>query len=699
MTNFWICGGSRSGKSDRITQQFQHWAEVDFSKHPNPQAASQSVLLLSVDSEQRQIMSDRLSIATHGRYPVTAATPLSFFRDQVLLFFPLLMRSLGWKAQFPILLRVENEQELAANLWSDRLDSGLLSIEGVGRDRSVRRMLDLYLLAANSGKPIKQVSQILIQGMEGFDSGSIADAPNPNNNSSGTSTDKPKQQAIAWQNVCENIGDALVDWRDYCWQNGLLTYGTITELFGKHLLPNPQYRKKLLQRYRYLIVDDADEFPAIACDLAKFLIENGTPALFTFNPEGSIRLGLGADPTYWQEQIAPHCQVDTLTTIPDSIGKDYADLVLELVSETTMRSTEAIDSFHMIDTISRAKLLRSVADTIALAIATGQVKASEIAIVAPGLDRIANYALIEILRKKDISILPLNDQHPLSGSAAARALIALMALVYPSLGHLIGRDQVAEMLVTLSEAIDPVRAGLLADRCFVPHPIQPQLLPSDTFSEWNRFGYEASMAYEQLRQWIERQSKKDAPLLLLDRAIQHFLQPKNLSYDRLSTLQELIETAQYYWQIGLRLGWQDPKILEGFIQLIRQGTVTANPFAPNAPIDSVVLATIYQYRMARLSHRWQFWLDAGSALWTQGGAAALFGAPLFLHGWNGKVWTIQDREAADRQRLNRLLRDLCDRTQERIYLCYSELSTNGQEQNGPLKDLADIAVTQTAAVA
>jgi hypothetical protein len=679
MTNFWICGGSRSGKSDRITQQFQDWAETDFAKHPNPQAASQSVLLLSVDSEQRQKMSDRLSIATHGRYPVTAATPLSFFRDQVLLFFPLLMRLLEWKAQFPILLRVENEQELAAKLWEDRLDSGLLSMEGVGRDRIVRRMLDLYLLAANSGKPIEQVPQILSQGMESFDSGDDGKGVNP------------QQLENAWQNVCENMGDALADWRDYCWRNGLLTYGTIAELFGKHLLPHPQYRQKLQQRYRYLIVDDADEFPAIASDLCKVLIQNGTQSLFTFNPEGSIRLGLGADPTYWQE-LQQHCQVETLTTIPESVGKEYSELILELVLEPSMRPTESIDRFLMIDTISRAKLFRSVADTIADAIASGQVQANEIAIIAPGLDHIANYALVEILSKKDISILPLNDQRPLSVSAVVRSLITLMTLVYPNLGHLVSRDQIAEMFVALS-CIDPVRAGLLADRCFLPHPIHPQLLPSDTYGEWNRFGYEASLEYKQLCEWIERQSKKDAPLLLLDRAIQQFLHPQNLTYDRLSTLQELIETAQYYWQIGLRLQWQDQKILEGFIQLIRQGTVTANPFAPKAPTDSVVLATIYQYRMARFSHRWQFWLDAGSALWTQGGAAALFGAPLFLHDWSGKVWTIQDQEAADRQRLQRLLRDLSDRALERVYLCYSELGTNGQLQNGPLQVLTDIATT------
>lgn len=135
MSNLWIQGSSRSGKSQKVCEQFETWVATEISQQPNPQAASQTVLVLSVDAEQRQLLSDRLMRATHGQYPVTAVTPIGFFRDQVLLFFPLLVRSLKLKAQFPILLRVENEQELAMQLWADDLDLGLLKMEGVSRDR------------------------------------------------------------------------------------------------------------------------------------------------------------------------------------------------------------------------------------------------------------------------------------------------------------------------------------------------------------------------------------------------------------------------------------------------------------------------------------------------------------------------------------------------------------------------------------
>ena len=61
MTNLWIEGGSRCGKTERIVQRFCDWAETDFAYQSNPQAASQKVLVLTVDSQQRRELSDRLA--------------------------------------------------------------------------------------------------------------------------------------------------------------------------------------------------------------------------------------------------------------------------------------------------------------------------------------------------------------------------------------------------------------------------------------------------------------------------------------------------------------------------------------------------------------------------------------------------------------------------------------------------------------
>ena len=680
--NLWIEGGSLSGKTEQMLQQFRSWCELDFATQDNPQAASQRVLAIAVDSQQRRKLSDRLMVATQGKYPVTAVTPLSFFHSEVELFWTLLVKKLQIKAQFPLLLRIENELELASQVWEDRLGHNL-QMEGIGRDRLVRRLLDLLLLAAYAGQDLIAIPEILERGIETLTS-----------DHADINAETSKEVIALPTKLWQEIGDALAEWRSYCWQRGLLTYGIITDLYVHHLLPDPRYRKQLVQRFKYVIVDRADEMPAIACDLSQFLLNHDAKGIFTFNPDGSARLGLGADPHYWLE-IKSQCEVIELHHNQNSIGQQLANPILDIVNSPDSQYLEAYPENYAqvfaIESVSRARLFRNVAQKITEAIALGEIKAGEIAIIAPGLDNIANYAIAEILRSKNIKVHPLNDQRPLSHSAQVRSLLTLLALVYPHLGQLVSRDHIAEMLVVLTEAIDPVRAGMLADYCFAPHPDSPKLLPADTYNQWNRLGYAATKDYEQLRQWIDEQNPKYTPLLFIDRAIQRFLKPRQPSYELTATLQSLLETAQYHWQLELRLDHPNAQILEHFIQLIRKGTVTANPYTSDLPEDGVLLTTIFQYRMARLSHRWQFWLDTSSDLWLQGGAASLFGASLFLKEWNGEKWTAIHQNEADRQRLNRLLRDLLDRTGDRLYLCHSELSTQGQIQNGVLVPLIEIS--------
>ena len=321
----------------------------------------------------------------------------------------------------------------------------------------------------------------------------------------------------------------------------------------------------------------------------------------------------------------------------------------------------------------------------------------------------------------------LNDQRPLVSSPLIRALLTLLTLVYPNLGRLVDRDAVAEMLVVLSQIpsldigqpwfdlarIDPVRAELIGDHCFAPDVEEPKLLPVTSFPRWDRLGYRAVQAYGEILQWLDdqkhqqRQRLTPNPVTLIDRAIQRFLWRGNyLPYDQLAVLRELMETAQHYWEVEGRLqqysGVEQAGAIAAdkltsdvgrFIHLLRQGAVTANPY-PFKPLNpkrqGVTLATVFQYRSQRLRHRWQFWLDASSPRWLSG-TDALFGAPIFLANWSGRPLTTVDAEIANEERLERILRDLLGRATDRVYLCHSDLATNGQDQTGPLLTLVNAA--------
>jgi hypothetical protein len=349
-----------------------------------------------------------------------------------------------------------------------------------------------------------------------------------------------------------------------------------------------------------------------------------------------------------------------------------------------------------IETRTRGEMLKRVAQFAIDQIQTGKVQPGDIAIIAPGLDAIARYTITDMFDRHQIPIASLNAQLPLNSDSGVRALLTLLALIYPGLGQLINRNEIADLLVTLSlEAIDPVRAGLLADYCYAPSVAQPRLLAYQNFPRWDRLSASGTAAYERIFGWVESaRQRQPSPLNLLNEAIEYFFQKGlNLTFDRLSALRELMETAEHYWQVAPRTrSTTEPEhqIVAQFIILLRQGTISANPYPfgqLQSDLQAVTLSNIFQYRGTKRSHPWHFWLDVGSPLWAEGGAATLYGANLFLSDRMGKPWTEADSQTSDEQRLKRILRDLSNRVDDRLYLCNSDLAIDGEEQIGPLLTL------------
>ena len=363
----------------------------------------------------------------------------------------------------------------------------------------------------------------------------------------------------------------------------------MSTLYWRHLLPMEKYQAQLLARFSGLLADDVDEYPAIAHPLFSVFLNAKRPCLFTFNPQGKIRLGLGADPAALRP-LANQCEKTLELAIPqkDSLGM-YGNRFAAWV-EDPLAMPDLPAQVSLIQETSRGHMLRTTAEAIAHAIETEQAKPHEIAVIGPGLDSIGRYSLIEILGNRGITIESLNDQRPLISSPMVRALLSLLALIYPGLGRLVDQDAIAEMLVVLSQslsglccyapgsntgsqaiapaaipwfdlvAIDPVRAELIADTCFVTSVEHPHLLPAETFDRWDRLGHQAVSAYSRILKWIEdqkqlrRQRLTSSPVITIDRIVQDFLWRGNhLPYDQLATLRELMETAQYFWEVENRI--------------------------------------------------------------------------------------------------------------------------------------------------
>ena len=711
----WCEGPTGSGKTAWLVDQLLEWAHPE---RPSPLAPGQTVLVFAAIGDNRLCLADYLSSRLQGRIPVVTTTPNGFIQDEVTLFWPLLVPHLGPMPQFPLRLRPENEQELATRFWQERLRDGSMVIEGWSEAQTVRRALDFLQMAASATLPAEDLPALLTEGMPA---------------------------GFAPEAVWRTVGEAVVAWRDWCLHHSLLTYGVMTELYWRYLLPHPLYQEKLLARYGGVWVDDLDEYPAIAAPWLRVFMDHHRPMAITWNPHGKVRLGVGADPDGLEALRESCAVVETLPLPEGTLANPWADTVVEWVANPLALPTP-LESFHSIQTLSRGALLRRVGEVVAQAVAEGAVAPGEIAIVGPGFDTIARYTLAEILLGHGIPVASLNDQRPLIHSPLVRALLTLITFVYPHLGHLADADAVAEMLVVLSQRpqppdvapwfdtvkIDPVRAELLVDHCFAPQLDRPELLPVERFERWYRLGYRATQCYNHLRQWISQQQEQQQQRFIpgvvgfLDRAIQTFYGGgHHLPADQLTALRELVETAQQYWTVDDQLRQREPQTprgqrprafpwdtlgLEGiglgdaspppsaterFITLLRQGTVAANPY-PAQPLDptqqGVTLSTVFQYRLQRLHHRWHLWLDVGSPRWIA--ADSLFGFPMFLSSYAGRPWRSDDLETLHQARLERTLHDLLGRATERVILCHSDLAVSGQEQVGPLLALLGAAIQE-----
>jgi hypothetical protein len=705
----WIVGTSLSGKTSHLLTRFQTWSQQVMPSHgsfidlpstdlpatdlPATDLSSTGrsalyprALVLSAIGDNRLVLTDRLTTLTQSKIPFRSTTPLGFFEEEVLLFWPLLVKNMGLTAQFPVRLRPENEQELATRFWRSQLDMAT-GETGIQASKLVRRLLDIYQLAAFSETRLEDIPAILEQGL-------MAESP----------------ELVLPTDI---IGTMLLDWRSWCLERGFLNYGLLTELYAQHLLPDAHYQLQLPYRIQAVFADDVDEYPPVMRSVFEQVLTYEAPVVCTFNPNGGIRLGLGADPAVMEEMAEDWDRIN-LSPRQDCCFTRAGDEMLDLVTTPLFLPPPIPACIQTIQTTTRAQLLRQTATTITRLIKSGEIRAQDIAIVAPGFDPISRYALTQMLTGQGIRVRNLNEQRPLTSVPLVRSLLTLLTLVYPNLGRLITRDGISEMLVVLNPQIDPVRSGLLTDHCFEPHPDRPRLLPSKVFERWDRLGYDGMTAYEDLIAWIAMQQEQLAahllanPIVLLDRAIQKFfLGGVHLPFEQVASLRELLDTAQHYWEVETRIHKSDQikgdsmaaaqsttQSVRSFIQLLRSGAVTANPYpvqAIGSAQDAVTIASVFQYRLNRESHSCQFWFDAGGSRWLTG-VDALFASPLFLSNWSGTQWETKDTLKMNEQRLIRIVRDLLERSSDRIILCHSDLATSGQEQLGPLLSIVTAAM-------
>ena len=204
----WVSGPVQSGKTTTLVSQFCQDAKVGLDGQLlSSQTDARSQLVFAMNAENRTVLTGLLMTATDGRVAIRSTTPLGFFVDEVILFWPLIVAQLPVRRELPLRLRPETEQYLAKAFWGNDCLERLNGIERFSWDRWVRNLLDSLQLMAFCGEPLEDIALRL----------------------GGSDIDREEQD---W------ITTLLVSWRDWCLQQGLLTYGVVSELFWRYLLPH-----------------------------------------------------------------------------------------------------------------------------------------------------------------------------------------------------------------------------------------------------------------------------------------------------------------------------------------------------------------------------------------------------------------------------------------------------------------------------
>jgi hypothetical protein len=620
---------------------------------------------------------------------VTLLTVGGLAQRMVDLFWPLVADKAGFAhpEQPPTFLTLETGQYFMARLVSPLLDEGYFEQIVIDRNRLYSQILDDLNKAAVVGFPHTEIGARLQAAWQGESS---------------------QRRTYDETQACASR------FRAYCLEHNLLDFSLQLEIFVNHLWRLPLCHDYLLTRYTHLIVDNIEEDMPIAHDLLRAWLAPCHSALIIYDRDGGYRRFLGADPEsayalkeLCQEQVT---FAESLVTSPDLSALAYS-LARTLnrpapPSAGDMRTALAYTSHRfypqMLDAVS-AEIARLVRDE--------GIPPGEIALLAPFMGDALRFALMDRLGRAGIPVRSHRPSRALREEPATHCLLTLAALAHPQWGASPARYDVAYALVQAIEGMDLVRAQLLSEIVYRVKANVPELSSFDQINAdmQSRITFDRGQRYERLRSWIEDY------VAGLPAELDHFFarlfgevlsQPGfgfHSDFDAGAVAANLIESVRKFRQttgsetseVFESSGQPDTRrqdlgsLLPGqeYVRMVQAGVVAAQYVRSwdEPPVDAVLLAPAHTFLMSNRAVDHQFWLNEGSQAWWERLYQPLTHPYVLSRHWPvGRLWGDGDEYEARQDALHRLALGLIRRCRRRVFLGLSELSEQGQEQQGAL---------------
>lgn len=631
-----------------------------------------SILVLLPDRstrEQYQTMISRFDLGPFGAVEINTYYGLA--SRLVRLFWPLVAADAGFAApqRPPVFLTYETAQYLMGELIAPFLDQGYFEGLVLRRQQILSQLLDNLNKAAVNDFPLAEVGGRLHRAWTG---------------------EEPRLRYYEQAQHCIDL------FRGHCLQHGLLDLSLVVEVFHRHLVEKPQFWQYFAQRYRHLLVEQVEEMVPVAQDLAQRLLPVCDSALIAGDPWGGFRVFMGVDPGGVERLQRACTQVVHLEeegsadlrafsrAVGQALGQEVGPPEAGQAGKAVLGLIQERHRFAMIGQVA-AEVLRLVQQGVA---------PGEIAVVVPQADGVLRFVLGEAFNAAQLPYAVVRRYESLREEPSARACLTFAALAHTTWGLRPLPYDVAEALGVALGPVDPLRATLLTRLLY--NSVEGRLRPAEELSSEDgaRIGPGVAARYEQVRLWLGSYSQLDQLVPIdqfLRRLFGEVLSGPELQPDAAAIYSKLIASATWFRQVGPALGLGGKALGQCFVEMVFSGVVAAQFLTgldvEAAPESTALVAPIHSYLLSGHQATYQFWLDIGSRRWWEPPQQLLTNPHVLARRWDqAGQWTLEADLEQRNQTLYRLVRGLAQSCRKGIYLCASELESNGHLQESPLLD-------------
>ena len=632
--------------------------------------AGYSILVLVPDratrTRFRQQIGD-LDLGPYGAVDLFTYSGLSI--KLVQLFWPLVAGPAGFAApqRPPVVLNYEAAQFLMGQIVAPLIDVGYFEGLALRPQRLLSQLLDSLNKAAVNGYPLAEVAPRLRRAWTG---------------------DENRLRYYDQVQTC------IENFRAHCLERGLLDFSLVVEVFHRYLVEEPAFWRYFTERFRHLLADHLEETPPVAQNLVQRLLPECDSALLGSDSRGGFRVFLGVD-GLGAAEVGGHCDHTyrapgqglasaAVAAFADSLGH-------RLGQEGPAPSEGAQEAVAgLIQTRYRAQMIEAVADEVLRLVRRG-VAPGEVAVVAPYVDGVLRFMLGEAFEAAEIPFAVVRRFESLREEPVVRACLTLAGLAHPQWQLRLSAYDVGEALRLALAPIDPVRAALAARLLYDPAAASLRPKGEVAANTGERLGFVALERYGRLWDWLANyRNTEPVPIdHFLRRLFGEVLSHPDLPPDEAGIYSKLIASAANFRQIAPAVGLDGASVGRRYVEMVFEGVVAAQ-YLPDldieaAPESIALVAPIYTYLLSNHVVRYQFWLDIGAISWWEPPHQPLTNHHVLGKRWpQGAPWDASADFSARNQTLYRLVRGLCQRCRQGIYLCSSELEATGHIQDSPL---------------